>query len=409
MQDVFRSINELNIVDVPRAKPFRNQLLNKTLPLVDEIVSELPETAQAMPTKMNGLYSLALSYRDQQMGVEAEKILTDLIRLAEGRVELKNGSDASRNNLATLLMELSRIRLELNRDLQASFETANRALAIAEDVMANPKAAADGKGIHKPSQSRLLLSESLMNLGMLYYRIGDSATAKPMFERSFKLQSEIVLSELPDDKAASAEQAKLKNQLARASVLFRSGEPDTARPLYEDAVKQARENLLADPLSPALKSQLAGFVGMWGEYLAMIGEREAALNALAEAASLSDDLISQKLDSLEYKRAAGIAYYRMSQWHPDDETSRANGKKALALRYEILQGEPENAKFRIQWMNSMARSGPIDEAIEVAEEITSTEKPTANCCSIPPGHFASAQLAANTRRGAMNCLTAACN
>lgn len=375
VQDVFRSINQLNIVDVPRAKPFRNQLLHKTLPLLDEIVPELLATAQAMPTKMNGLYSLALSYRDQQMGVEAEKILTELIRLAEGRVELKNGSDAARSNLAVLLMELSRIRLELNRDLQASFETANRALAIAEDVMANPKAAADGKGIHKPSQSRLLLSESLMNLGMLYYRIGDSATAKPMFERSFKLQSEIVLSELPDDRAASAEQAKLKNQLARASVLFRSGEPDTARPLCEDAVKQARENLLADPLSPALKSQLAGFVGMWGEYLALIGESEAALNALAEAASLSDDLISQKLDSLEFNRTAAVAYYRLSQWHPDDETSRAYGKKALALRYEIMKGEPENAKFRIHWMNSMARCGPLDEAIKVAEEIASSEKP----------------------------------
>ncbi len=133
--------------------------------------------------------------------------------------------------------------------------------------------------------------------------------------------------------------------------------------------------LLADPLSPSLKSQLAGFVGMWGEYLAQIGENQAALDALAEAASLSDDLTSQKLDSLEYKRTAAIAYYRLSQWHPDDETSRAYGNKALAIRYEMMKGEPENAKFRIHWMNSMARSGPIDEAIKVAEEIASTEKP----------------------------------
>lgn len=393
VQNVFRSVGSLNVTESPRAKPFRDDLLQKTLPLIDEIIQELPEDAQATPTKMAGLYQLARSYRGQEMGKEAETILLKLIELAEGRVVLKQGSDAARNNLSIFLTDLSQVRLSLNRDFQASLDAAKRATEIARSMVQDSKASADGKGMMAPVDSKALLCARLRNLAVNYYRMGNSKEATPLFEESFKLRKEVIQSledgtgyeglpeniKVPDARTINNKLAILKRELAsgslaRAAAHFRVGNLEEAYPLYKQAYDKSEADLEGDSSNPLFLRQAIGIGGMWGEFLAQTGKVKDAIPVFMTAASRTEPLLKADPKNSDFRRTTSIAFYRLSQWVADETKAAEWGDKALEMRLTLSEAAPEDSKLKIELLPSLARRGDLVRASTLAEEFSNAEK-----------------------------------
>ena len=146
IKNVFQEVKKIDIAENPRMKDYRNGVLVKTIPIIDEIVKELPE-GQGIPAKMSALSDLAQSYRELGQSKEAEARVVDLVALARQRVLDKQGSDASRNNLSIMLRQLSEIRQEMSRDVTASQAALREAIEVAEEMVDSSKAASDGQGV----------------------------------------------------------------------------------------------------------------------------------------------------------------------------------------------------------------------------------------------------------------------
>lgn len=393
VQHVFREINKLNVTENPRIRDFKDKTLSETLPLIDEIVRELPpEDSQGVATKMSAMFELAKSYKDQGLGTDAERTMNEFILLARERVEFQKGSDASRGNLLLGLRELGQIRSELKRDVLASLDALHEALDLAEQMVSQSKAAPNGLGVFAKYRSELLLADICHQIGVATYRLGDSLAATRQYERSLSIRRKILESmrdgsafnDPESKKMTDADKKRLANEnslsmsigrLALASAFNRCGRSQEAEPIIRASLEQTEKKWAAEPDNPTQIRVLIGFLGTWGEFLAWNSRSDEGLVHFKRAAELSDRMLEKNSESAELNRAAGLAFYRYAQWLAEKGTEKSAewGQKALKLRQSGAALDPKNDRRQIEWMVSLARFGEISEAIKVAERYLSAD------------------------------------
>jgi eukaryotic-like serine/threonine-protein kinase len=396
VQDSFIELVKIDVKQNPRMKNYRDQSLAKTLPIVDEIINELGEEGQGAPTKMALLRLLAMTYRDQGRGADAERIFLSLIELARKRVKLMDGSDASRSNLVIFLSDLASIRLEMNRNMAASLEVLDEALVIAEDLVKNPKAAPSGQGLLHDYEKISRLADVHHSIGTNYYRVGNSATALPYFEKSYELKTKLLPSLLdgtafenppPTTKPLSEDNKKVftfefvdaltRTRLALAGVYYRVGFPDRAETLYRELTDNAEKALASDRTNLSLIRMVMGFNGIWAEFLAQTGRVDDARPIFKRLAELGDELITANSESAEYQYAVATAYYRFAQWFADidREKSQTYGQKALDIRKQMVAVEPNDDRRQIELLLPLGRYGDIEVAKAIAEKYFTSSNP----------------------------------
>ncbi len=396
VQDSFIELVKIDVKQNPRMKNYRDQSLAKTLPIVDEIINELGEEGQGAPTKMALLRLLAMTYRDQGRGADAERIFLSLIELARKRVKLMDGSDASRSNLVIFLMDVASIRQDMSRDMAASLKALEEALQIAEDMVKNPKAAHTGMGILPEYQKIGRLADVQHQIGTNFYREGNSAAALPHFEKAYELKTELLKKILDgtafenpplgvkplsdDDKRVYTEEfidGLTKTRLALAGVFYRAGLTDRAETLYRELIDNAEKALAVDPKSLTQMRIVIGFIGVWGEFLAQTGRVDEALPNFKRAAELSDELLDANSESGEFQYAAATAYYRYAQWNTnsDPEKSQMYGQKALDIRKQMVAVEPNDDRRQIELLLPLGRYGDIEVAKAIAEKYLTSSNP----------------------------------
>ncbi len=241
VQEVFRSVNQLNSAESVTIRTLKDGVLTKTLPLLEEIIRELPEGGQGVATKISALLEMGKSYRDRTQGNESERAFRDAIRLARERVTVQNGSDASRSNLCLALRELSVSQAEVQRNMTGARESLEEAVAIAKSILEHPTAAPNGLGRFPKYRSQSLLCDMIHNLGVLEFRLGIPLKAAELLEQAQKLRTELLTS-LKDksafanlDKPVSEDDQKVIlrdatsglsiTRLAYAAVLNHCGRP----------------------------------------------------------------------------------------------------------------------------------------------------------------------------------------
>jgi len=405
VQEVFTETNRLNIQDNPRAKDYKNEILNKTLPLIDEIRGELPKGSQAEATMMSALQQLGKSYADQDKTIEAEKTRSMLVDMARGRLVVQEGSDKSRQNLVSTLLDLSDTRMEMNRNLNSSLELLNEALAISQAIVDAPKAAATGLGQNPVYLSKLVLANAHLKLGTLLYRKGNSLAARPHYEATTRLCQETLPSLVdgsafenmpPSTKtmtAADKKNAVLLVQesiktadLANASVLFRLNEVELAEPIFQTVINRSSAELKANPDNASVLRRVVGTLGIWGEFLAQTNRLEQALAALREAAEYSDKMLQINSESAELNRGAATVFYRYAQWLPESTSPKLSaeeaaklaeeyGQKSLTIRQAMATAEPTNDRRQIALMISSSRFGALSVATAIADKYVAAENP----------------------------------
>ena len=289
IKNVFQEVKKIDIAENPRMKDYRNGVLVKTIPIIDEIVKELPE-GQGIPAKMSALSDLAQSYRELGQSKEAEARVVDLVALARQRVLDKQGSDASRNNLSIMLRQLSEIRQEMSRDVTASQAALREAIEVAEEMVDSSKAASDGQGVMIKYKRQMVLAEAVFGLGVSHYRQGNGKAAIKHLERALSLYQTVYDSVAdgsafqnppPNSQPITEDEKKRtfaslrvmlsKAKLAMAGVYHRIGEPTKAESLFKTAFDAAEKNLASDPTSTVKMRELVGMLGLQGEFLAQTG------------------------------------------------------------------------------------------------------------------------------------------
>ena len=388
IQGSLTDISKVNIFDNPTMRPFVMSTFQQMLPVLEEIIRELPETDQAEPTRAKILLDTAKALRQQGDYAAAESTLRDLVSFGERRLEVKGNSDAARINLSKFLVELASLRLETNRNFAEHLALLRRAESLAQDSIDTPRASPDdNKGTLTLCFKRHQLAETQNRLASAYYRLGAPRVARELFDSSTRKHREVVeeVSSLlpiqPSAEKSSTEvdmQKLMKesksaintNTVASSAVLFRTGQPEKAIKILQQVVAVTRKVHLDDPTIPSNAVQYIGFLGLLSEFEAQNGDPQNVLIQFEEACRLADQVYERDAQNAEKRRTAAVAHYRLGQWRnalgiAGEETSFA---RCFALRTEAAQLDATNDRKQLDLMLASAAIGDSSKCLPIAEK-----------------------------------------
>lgn len=391
VRNSFTTIGQLDLEEVPRARPLRDLLLRESIDAMRQVVEQLPKTSEAEPIYAALQMSIVESLIEAQRIDEADVILREVRTIFERRVQLKRGSDASRANLVRLWTELGDLRRDYQRDLQESRNLHTQARDLAKQIVDAPATDAEGKGKLFRFEARYRYADTLTNLAATLYRIGQPAEAVPLFEAAAAIRAEIRQSFDSDPELDLKEQqtpgfrasfrgelegAIRRQKLGLAAARFRNGDSAGALPWFQEAMRDAETDLAADPGSLKRQGELMGMLGFYGEVLAQLGKQEEAMPLLDRSAALAAQLELADPEGAKYRRGLAVSYYRQGAWRkafglPNAEEPLA---KCLALREAAAKKEPQNQRRQLDWMLILARIGDLALAEQIAETQRHSER-----------------------------------
>lgn len=390
VQKLYVEIRAIDVNQIPRMQERRDRLMKLTLPVLDdEIIASLPKEGDAVATNAALRFDVAKALAAQGFKEQAEQDLLELKRIFEQRVELMQGSDASRNNLAIVLRELGELKRDVDRDLAASLNYHQRELALAQEMVDDPRKAPDGRGGFQLYQSRNVLAIAHNGVGATYYRIGDPYQAQKHFELAATTWREI-LEGLDADPAFATlpppQQASLRNEFknlvermafARGLAEYRTGNTDDAESILRRAFEDNKQQFARDPKSPAWMRDHLGSMGIFAEFLAQIGKVSEAMPLLEQAGHLAEEVLAEAPNNFEFRRTAAVAFYRLAQWKsgPNPEDAAAWGQKMLDLRRKMVELEPNSDRRQLEWMLALAIAGDISQAEAIADKYQASTRP----------------------------------
>ncbi len=389
IQETIKSLLTVDTYDNPRMRTFVKNSLDQMLPVLEEIVGELPETEQAAPTLASSLTMMVKGLKEQGNFEAASQKLEELVAFGERRLELKGHSDAVRVNQAKFLMDLAMMQLEANRNFARHFELLHRAEALAQDAVDHPrKAPDDGKGLLEFYQARGQLAEIKNRLATAHYRNGDPRKANELFDASNRLYQEI-LEAVPSGKAFEpvsenplTDQQKKEfpnkvknfvntNQLALAMVYFRNGQADRAKKILTQVVAVTKKLHDDDPELPSKAMQYVGFLGTLSEVLNLSSDDPKVILAqLEDAAKIADRFCKQDEQNAEKRRRTALAHYRVGQWRRRLNDSKADEsfQRCLELRKLAASMDPSNDRKQLDLMIARSALGETEGTLEIVDK-----------------------------------------
>jgi eukaryotic-like serine/threonine-protein kinase len=377
IQTTMTEVNRINVTDNPGVRDYIKRTHDGMIPLLEEIVKELPLTDQAEPTLASGITEIARAYREQGNSTAAEAKYRELVEFGRRRIEIKGESDAVRMNLAKFMMELASVRLEANRDFQEHLELLKEVERLSQDTIDHPRASKDdGKGMQPFFRTRAQLAEIKNRLATAQFRLGRPQEAKELYQDA-AAQFRAILEAIPSGKAfepnsgkaltaeeietvkRGAEAAIATVELASAAVFFRTGEKDKALTLMRQALNGQKKAYEADPI-PSKALRYVGYVGVLGEF-EFGGERATAfLDEMEAAKQIAEQLYKQDPRSAEKRRMAALLNFRIAQWHSNLGTvdkAKAAFDRSLELRRVAVDLDPSNDRKQLDLFIASAGSG----------------------------------------------------
>lgn len=376
IQTTITDVNRINTTDNPALRDYVKKTLDDMIPLLEEIVDELPLTDQAEPTLAGGLTEIARAYREQGNSTAAELKYRELVDFGRRRVAIKGESDAVRLNLSKFLMELATVRLETNRDFDEHLKLLAEAEKLSQDTIDNPQAATDGSGLQPFFRTRAQLAEVKNRLATAQFRLGRPQQAKLLYDEAIQLFRDIVEA-IPSGKAfqpnngkitTPEESAQIKTgaeaaistvELASAAVLFRIGETERALGMLRKVLATQKKAYDADPV-PSKALRYAGYVGVLGEYEISTDRSEFFFQELESAQQIAEKIYTQDTRSAEKRRIAAVLNYRIGQWQErkgEKEKAKVSFGRAMALRRISVELDPPNDRKQIDLFIASAGAG----------------------------------------------------
>jgi tetratricopeptide (TPR) repeat protein len=341
---------------------------------------------EAIPTFMSLRQRMAVAYLDLDQLQKARDEFTKLDTMARERIALKGRNDATRLNLAKVLIARAPLERRIDGDPHGTIQALEEATEVTREIISEP-APEEGS----PGQNEILeiLSIAAQNLGVEYLREGRITETSASFQEALHASEQILQNirsepgfddldnNQKDTKTAMLQIGLDKSRMGAAYILLRLGHTQESVELYNDAIASRREIYDRRKSMLPLKSELAGHLKLYGKSMLWIDRPSAAAPLLQEAMSLWDELYEADPESVAFKRGLAESLYFMAtlrqvQGHAAESLSLF--ERSRLLRSELHDVSPDE-KNQINLMLSEASVGNNDKARELIDELGRTEAP----------------------------------
>jgi serine/threonine-protein kinase len=383
-QDNFEEIQR-RIGSTPTLQPLKREIVRTTA----RSLEKLPQMTgrSGVTTAATALAYHRLMYQMYLETGETDKAWTHVVEahaIARQRVKDQDHSTAARMNLAAICKDMAQMRLKYDRDMGVAIGHAREAVALYEEILANPK---PQQGDPPRLNTVMLLAYAHSTVGTLYVRMGNPTEALRHFELAKATRDGILVDseylQLPEatrtQNALAFREEDAVSLAAIGEMQFRLGNHDRARQHYDEALA-IRENALArvpmlpaaaqTRLAPLAKKLLAETSSQAGSTFARIGEHQKAAKLLDQAIQIAEELAAADKDVIDYRRILALAYFRRGalQAAQGDPAARDSFESCLKIRAELAQDE-SNVDRQRELLLVLPRTGRHREAAEQAAKV----------------------------------------
>ena len=334
---------------------------------------------KAVPTLMAVRQRIATTFAQLDRVNEANEEFKKLEKSGRERIVVKEGTDASRLNLAKILMNASSIQRQIGNPKEVETKLLE-AREIVRDVLKNPKP------VEIPTNANLvqqLLAAINQNLGADYLRQGRVSDTAVVFGEAVEanqsvlknIESQIGFAEL-DSAAKDAQTSELKSAIDKgvlgvAYVLMRLGKTDEAIVNYDLAIASRRSELQQHANVFRLKSELAGQLALYGRSLLWLDRLEPSEPILTDAVKLCNEAYQSDPEKSDLKRSLAFALYNMGtlrDLQSRKDEALGHFERSRGLRADLYKVSPDE-KNGFLLLQSEARVGNVKFAKELSDKL----------------------------------------
>ena len=373
--------------EAPGTQAVRKEILDLANAEIVRVANKVDSSTSKEATQLAIHRQLGLVFKDLGESEKAFEQFSKAETLARERIVIKQGSDASRTNLALVLIELGEIGLEYRRDLQLALKYYEEVVAIHTGILDHPNAG-DGTAA-QPFVVKQALAEGYMRVAATIYRSGNPAEAMAWFQRGLDLRRELVaavpndpdLAKLPEPARRMQVELPLQLDLSRSllavgDVSFRLRDKTAAVQFYSEGLAM-REKLAADlPKILGLKHELARTYGNFGEIYQLSGEAAAAKEHFNRNLTLMEELARIDAKSVGYQRDLALSLYRLSSHARrtgNDVEARNYFEQSREIRETLATQNSSNDRRQMELMLALAHCGDHVQAASIAQKYVQVE------------------------------------
>lgn len=334
---------------------------------------------KAIPTLMTVRHLIATAFAQLDRVKEADVEFTKLERTGRERIVVKEGTDASRLNLAKILLTSSSIQRQTG-NVKGAEQKLLEARDIVRDVIKNPKPEEIPTDLNHVQQ---VLSATNQNLGTEYLRQGRVADTAIAFGEAVEcnqavlknIESQPGFAELEaskqEEQTSELKSAIDKGVIGLAYVLMRLGKTDEAIVKYDLAIASRRSELEKHATVFRLKPELAGQLSLYGKSLLWLDRLDAAETILNEATKLCNEAYQADPEKADLKRALALSLFNMGSLRDlQGRKDEALGyfERSRGLRADLYKASPDD-KNGMSLIRSEARVGNVKTAKEMSDKL----------------------------------------
>lgn len=363
--------------DQPAQQELRRRILetarDKLISLPDLPPSSDDQRELSMLALQQLLYTLEFELGHPE---RASGFIKKAVEIAESRVKKREGSDASRFNLAVILESIGRNHETADRNLTKAYEFRERSSQVLEDILSHPKATSSGEGLLPRTQVLLANAESTMQLATMNIRFGKPAVGLALFKKAFEY-CEMAAAEVDSDPMLSS-QPEARKAALRASAQYNRVRAQIGMAMFQvrvtDDPKKALQELIQlhaslesmSGGSPALNDLKAGLLGIVVDAELMLdAQSETSVSRVDTCLQMSDELVKRDPARAEYQRLHSLNHYRkgvLLERLGKKEESKIAFEECYRIRKALQAGAPDNFKWKVALMLASARIGNGDES-----------------------------------------------
>ncbi len=324
---------------------------------------------QAIPTQMAVRYKIAEAWVSLDKLESANKQFEAIEKIARERLIVKDRNDATRVNLARLLVRWANVRQRLTGDPAIAETMQDEANELLREVLRDPK---PEPGSPQPFEITDVLQQSLVRGASIKLKAGKLEIAGKLYKEVQDLNQKVVdeinanadwFKAIPDERKAMVKsyfsQGADLGRTGQANVLCRQGKVEQAIPIYEQVIKSRRAGLEAKPDDRNERDQLSLQLRNYGQNMMRTGRVDDAVRLIGNAHDLTEKNFGEDPNNAGFKRAHGHSLYYLGVARfeagqlPD---SIALFERSRALRQEMFDVSPDQSN-KVSLMLSEARLG----------------------------------------------------
>ena len=340
---------------------------------------------KAIPTLMAVRHKIAITFSQLDRIKEADQEFTKLEKMGRERIVIKEGTDASRMNLAKILTAASVIQRQMDNPKGVELKLLE-AREIVRDIVKNPKPEEIPTDANQVQQ---VLAAVNQNLGVEYLRQGRMADTAVVFGDAVTANQAVLknIESRPGFAELEAEKRDLqtsvlkamidKGVLGLAYVLMRMGKTEEAIVQYDAAIASRRLELERTPNVLDLKAELAGQLALYGRSLIWLDRLEPAEPILTEAVKLCNEAYQADPEKPDLKRSLTFALYNLGTLRDlqgKKDASIGHFERSRGLRDDLYKVSSDE-KNGYLLMQSEARVGNMKRAKELSDQLGAVTLP----------------------------------